>query len=167
MRKLSVLFAGTIFLACLIAVTAFKLTTAAPKVSSANGQGGLTLDYMNGQQQQFSFHATKDANGNVSGSWESNSPGQDIRTHGNIECLTILADGKTAVMSGVVTQVEGNGFPGVTPGAHVWFKVQDNGEGANATEDTFSDYFFVSNTTCANFNVVLHPIDNGNIQVKP
>jgi hypothetical protein len=168
MRKLSVLFAGIIFLGCFFAVIAFKTRTASgPKISSANGQGGLTLDYMNGQQQQFSFHASKDASGNVSGSWESNSPGQDVRTHGDITCMTILADGKTAILSGVVTQVDGNGFPGIVPGTAIWFKVRDNGEGSNAVEDAFSDYFPVATNSCVNFNVVLYPIENGNIQVKP
>ncbi len=164
MKKVSLFFAGTVILLFVVASTSFR--NSPPKTSSASGQGGLLLPYMNGVPQHFSFHASKDAGGNVSGSWESSSPGQDIRTHGNITCLTILPDGKTAVMGGVITQVDGNGFPFVVVGGSIWFKVQDNGEGSNAPEDTFSDYFF-GNFGCTNFNVVLYPISNGNIQVKP
>ena len=130
---------------------------------SANGQGGLLL---NDRVQHFAFHATTDKNGIVSGSWESKSPGQDIRTHGTITCLQVLPDGKTAIMSGIITQRSGDGFPGVQVGDPVWFKVVDNGEGANSVEDLFSDYF-LGVSSCNNFVVPLQPIVNGNIQVKP
>jgi hypothetical protein len=130
---------------------------------SANGQGGLTI---NGQVQQFSFHARTDKNGVVSGSWESHSPGQDFRTHGIITCMQILPDGKTAVFSGVITHVGGEGFPFVKEGDPVWFKVTDNGEGADAVPDLFSDYY-LGLSGCADYGGAMRPIENGNFQVKP
>ena len=160
MRKRSLfIFAGIISLFALIAFTAYKPVPAGP---SANGQGGLLLD---GRVQQFSFHANTDKDGTVTGSWESNSPGQECRTHGDITCLTILPDGKTAFMSGTITQVDGVCF-NAKVGDPIWFKVQDNGEGANATEDGFTDYYFFL-AGCLNYNIGLKPILNGNIQVKP
>lgn len=142
--------------------TVFKAKKTA---SSASGQGTIALDYMNFEPQQFSFHALKDVDGSVTGSWESNSPGQDCRTHGTITCLTILPDGKTAIMSGEITQVEGTCF-GSTVGSPIWFKVQDNGEGSKAAPDGFTDYYF-GLSGCTDYGLALHPIIGGNIQVKP
>ena len=120
--------------------------------------------------QHFSFHANTDENGNVSGSFESKF-GENGRLHGTIDCLSILPDGKTAIMSGAVTHVEGDTYIGVgfRVGDDAWFKVQDNGEGANATEDSFTDvaaYFDLEPCTY-DYGIDLFPILNGNIQVKP
>ena len=161
MKRISLFLAAAILMAGLIALTAFK--TLPPK-PSANGQATLTLPYLNGTQH-FSFHAQTDASNNVTGSFETKSPGQDIRVHGNIDCLTILADGKTAIMSGIATNVDGNGFP-IAVGDRIWFKVQDNGEGANAPNDRFTDYF-VGGICGVNYNLALQQITGGNIQVKP
>jgi hypothetical protein len=162
MKKITVFLSAATLLALVFAVTAFKAVP--PPGPSANGQGTLNLPYMNGIAQHFSFHANTDANGNVSGSFESKSPGQDIRVHGTITCMQILADGKTAVLTGTVTKVVGEGFP-IAEGNPIYFKVQDNGEGANAADDRFSDYFVFG--VCQNFAVALPPIVSGNIQVKP
>ncbi len=130
---------------------------------SANGQAGLTF---NGILQNFAFHSSTDASGNVSGSWESKSPDQNVRTHGDIICLNILPDGKTAIMSGVVTHVNDDNPFGVAVGDPVWFKVQDNGEGAKAPVDTFSDYYSSFLSDCSDADVYMRPIETGNIQVK-
>lgn len=165
MRKIPIFFAGTIFLTAILAISAFRPL---PPGSSANGQGTLNLPYMNGVPQHFSFHANTDKKGNVSGKFESKSPGQEIRIHGNITCLNILPDGKTAVMQGVVTQAKDNGGFGIVAGSIIYFSVQDNGEGSNAAPDQFSDYFGpVGNFNCFDFGVPLNPITGGNIQVKP
>jgi hypothetical protein len=144
---------------------------------SANGQGFLKADYLEGFQT-FSFHANTDKDGNVTGSWTSNwqsqNPGLGGKFQGTIDCLNILADGKTARMSGIVTHVTGDCCPyfGFYPevGGIVWFEVQDNGEGAKASKDKFSDWWYWGEflTTCADdWGAFLWPIDNGNIQVKP
>ncbi|MBC7382717.1 MAG: hypothetical protein H7296_06930 [Bacteroidia bacterium] len=165
MKKLSMLFGGTMFLVLLLLLTAFKPLP--PNVASANGQGSLLNPGFNGRVQHFSFHALRDASGNVTGSWESKSPGQEIRTHGTITCLTILPDGKTAILTGIVTQKNGEGFPGsYDVGSPIWFKVVDNGEGAKSAEDEFTDYYS-SGAPCNNFNVPIYTILSGNIQVKP
>jgi hypothetical protein len=163
MRKFSVLLAGTLLAAALLSVTAFKPLPPGP---SANGQGGLTIgDHV----QHFSFHATTDKAGVVSGTFEVKSPSQDLRLHGTITCLSILPDGKTAFMSGVITQRVGDGFPGsYNVGDFVFFGVQDNGEGANAAADTFSDLRSSgANQLCGPFPISMINIENGNIQVKP
>jgi hypothetical protein len=157
--------------------TVSDAVTTRAKGPSANGQGFLKVGYLEGSQT-FSFHANTDGNGNVTGSWQSNwqseNPGLGGKFHGTIDCLNILADGKTARMSGIVTHVTGDCCPyfgfETEVGGIIWFEVQDNGEGANATEDTFSDWFFFGDfpTTCADdWDAILFPIENGNIQVKP
>jgi len=166
MKKITVFFAGAIMLAGLILVsTAFKPLT---ERASANGQGALDLGLAN--IQHFSFHANTDNNGNVSGSFEVKSPGQELRLHGTITCLRILGDNKTAFMSGQVTHRTGDGFPGLyNIGDVVFFEVQDNGEGSNALTDKFSDLRTNGNTTpvCGQYSIGMFNIANGNIQVKP
>lgn len=136
------------------------LNTAKGKKASASGQAGLTID---GTAQHFAFHATKDADGNVSGSWETKSPSQNVRTHGTIDCMG-FPNTNTAYLTGTVTQTNADNPFGVVVGDQIWFKVQDNGEGANADSDVFSDYYLFD--VCEDFLVDLLEITNGNIQVK-
>lgn len=136
-------------------------------ISFASGQAALLLPHLNGQIQHFSFHVVKDAKGNVKGTWESKSPGQDLRTHGILNCLTFLDD-HTAYMTGVVTQKVGVLFPGeYEVGMPVWFKVRDNGEGSNGTPDEFTDYYSLQGIECVDYvQASIHAIINGNIQVR-
>ena len=137
------------------------------QVSYASGQATLTFDRWDGEVQHFSFHLVKDANGNVKGTWESKSPGQNLRTHGILNCLTFL-DEHTAYMTGVVTQKVGDVFPGeYEVGMPVWFKVRDNGEGNNSSADEFTDYYSLEGIECVNYEQAsIHPIISGNIQVR-
>jgi len=164
MKKLSIPLVGAMFLVLAISLTAFKPLP--PSGPSANGQGGLTI---NGQVQHFSFHANTSSAGVVTGSFEVSSPGQDVRLHGTISCLSVLGDNKTAFLSGVITQRDGDGFPGFyNVGDFVYFEVQDNGEGSNAAGDRFSDVPTSGGTQfCGPFLIGMFPIENGNIQVKP
>ena len=132
---------------------------------SASGQAGIMV---NDRLQNFAFHAKQDKNGNVSGSWQSKSSGQDIKTHGTITCLTIDPDGKTAAMGGVITQINSDDpfFSQFEVGDPVWFQVQDNREGSNGDPDGFSDYF-LDFEFCEVIPDFFTPIVTGNIQVKP
>jgi hypothetical protein len=130
--------------------------------TSVNGQAGITL---NGRVQHFSFHASIDENGYVSGSWESKSPGQNFRSHGTITCLTLI-DNQTAILSGTITHRSGEGYTFLHVGDLVWFKVKDNGEGKNAAPDQFSDYI-IGPSACEDYENQYYSIENGNIQVRP
>ena len=122
---------------------------------------------MGGIPQTFSFHASTNA-GVTTGSWESSSPGQDCRTHGTITCLTVGADGKTATMTGVVTQSAGTCLDAAPVGTTVWFRVVDSFHEGTTTLDEFSDYFLGESLDCTlDIGVPLFPIIGGNIQVKP
>lgn len=136
-------------------------------VSAVSGQGTLILDFYNGGAQHFSFHGQVDINGDVRGTWESRSPGQDLRTHGLINCISFLDD-NTAFITGVVIHKDGQGFPGqYEVGMPVWFKVRDNGEGDNAQPDEFTDYYSLDGIECVNYEQAsMHPIAGGNIRVS-
>lgn len=140
--------------------------------SSANGQGTIFLNYEGfvPGNQHFSFHANTDNNGIVTGAFETKW-GVNGRIHGTIDCLTILPDGKTAILSGFITQLDGDGYinSGFLVGMNTWFKVKDNGEGTNSSKDLFSDVFvdFNSVLVCSiDLEVDMLSITNGNIQVK-
>lgn len=139
---------------------------------SANGQGAIFLNYDGFVPgvQHFSFHANTDNNGIVTGSFETKW-GVNGRVHGTIDCLTILPDGKTAIMTGTVTHVQGDAYLyyGFEVGMNGWFKVQDNGEGANATEDNITDFYVDFNGPPCTYDLGfdLLSIQYGNIQVNP
>lgn len=142
---------------------------------SASGQAGLIFNYGEGSlngYQSFSFQVTKDVDGNVTGSWQSNyndsmDDTKDINTHGTINC--VIFDGNRAIMAGTLTVVnEGGYWESVQEGTYAYFEVVDNGEGENSLPDQFSDiYFGLGTLYCgADFGVPLSYINNGNIQVN-
>ena len=141
---------------------------------SASGQAGLIFEYGEGYPNgysSFTFHVTKDVDGNVTGSWQSNfndsmDDAYDISTHGIIDC--VIFDGNRAIMAGTLTSVNQGGNWGVVQeGTYTYFQVVDNGEGENSLPDQFSDiYVGLSDLYCFDINVPLVDINNGNIQVN-
>lgn len=130
---------------------------------SANGQGTLMF---NDRFQHFAFHASKDVNGGVSGSFELHSPGQDVKIHAEVLCLNVT--GNQAIVTAQVTRVnEDNEFL-LEVGTFITFKVKDNGEGANSPPDQFTDAYPLPYQRDCNlpFNIALQDILSGNIQVK-
>lgn len=142
-----------------------NLSTSEHAGPSANGQALFTFF---GEKQTFAFHARELKDGTVKGSYEVRAHAFDIRLHGNIDCLSI--SGNSAIMSGVVTH---SNFPPFPVGIDAWFRVVDNGEGANAPADEWTDLFVFSTNDCTSpepfdgFPAPLIPIEAGNIQVKP
>ncbi|MEJ2193432.1 MAG: hypothetical protein P8X73_01065 [Ignavibacteriaceae bacterium] len=136
---------------------------------SANGSAILPEEFLEGYFQNFSFHASENQDGNITGMIEFTCriPSSG-RVHGTIECMTI--DGNQATMSGVVTHSD---IPGYQPGRLFWFRVVDNGEGNNSAADQFSDVWGLPEgyslpcTESLPFNFDMFEIEHGNIQVKP
>lgn len=146
---------------------------------SANGQGTLIFD---GAKQTFSFHA-REVNGEVKGSIQvkmRNLFGTDLDyiVHGEITCM--LIEGNMATLAGKIIR-DNNVYWELVQELwpwyecpecnYFWFRVIDNGEGANSPPDQFSDIFIpVPNYPC---DMPLPPdypyleIVNGNFQVKP
>jgi hypothetical protein len=128
---------------------------------SVTGHGNLTIA---GGLQTASFHAVQHQDGTITGSLVAKSRAQDVRIFADIDCLSVL--GNTGTLSGVVTQSNNPTFP---EGNRVWFRVIDNGEGANNPPDLMTDIILFPATSMfnctTNFNFALLPIEEGNVQV--
>lgn len=163
MKKLSIIFGGTLFLALFFSLTAFKHVP--PGGPSANGQGSLTLG--GDQQRRFSFHANNMPDGSVQGSGVLTYTTGNLKIKFDIDCLSV--SGNTATMSGTITDVGGSNATAVVPGWKCWFKVKDNGEGSNASPDEMSLLFSAASLgNCGvPYSVAVFAIEGGNIQVKP
>ncbi|MCW5519518.1 hypothetical protein J1N09_06690 [Aureitalea sp. L0-47] len=135
---------------------------------SASGQGTISLEVIppNGEGfRHFSFNARVKNNGSVQGGGVLTYIGGQRNIQFDIDCLEVI--GNTAVMSGVVTRDNQNP---ANEGSLCWFKVTDNGEGANAAPDQMTLFYTGVNPavyTCTNnFNEPVYDIEGGNIQVK-
>lgn len=132
---------------------------------SSTGQGRIV-----GTDRVFAFNATTRPNGTVQGEGTLNRTDSGTRFKFSINCLSLA--GNVATMSGTVT--ESNAFPN-SIGSPCWFRVKDNGEGANAPPDEITFWYFCPDgptgcdvPTCgSNANADLFSIEAGNIQVKP
>ena len=133
---------------------------------SATGQGRIE-----GTDRVFAFNAVTHNDGSVTGQGQLTYThnGNDVRIHFSIDCISV--EDNVAIMSGTVTS--SNVFES---GGPCWFKVVDNGEGGNAPPDEMTGFLFCQpndpdpqceELTCGNdLQLVLNPIENGNIQVN-
>lgn len=140
----------------------------ADNLSKASGAGKIQ------QNRAFSFQAQERKDGTVTGSGVLQIPLQgepgNVDIHFDIDCLN--SDGTSAIMTGTVTKSS------VWPvGYGVWFKVVDNGEGANASEPDMMTYLFGDepelSVDCSvdifelyPEEVFLYEVTAGNVQVK-
>jgi hypothetical protein len=106
-----------------------------PVVHWATGAGHQDdVDVTTGEvfNRTFSFSAVQYADGTAEGNAQIASrkfqlDGTELVIHMRIDCLSVLADGKTAQLSGVVTR-SSFPFPDAQVGEIYRFSVQDNGE---------------------------------------
>lgn len=164
-RKMMIL--GIAVVAVLVVVLAPVVSTVQAQgngiVASANGAGQITSG---GELRTFSFTAVKDSSNNSSGQAELFSRAANLRLHMTIDCLQVV--GNTATMSGEVTLDNVNG---AFVGNPIWFRVVDNGSGANAPPDLISRVaIFVTGppgVPCTDGPVLPAniPIEEGNVTV--
>jgi hypothetical protein len=135
---------------------------------SASGQGTISLDVIPPVGEgfrHFSFHARVKKNGSVQGGGVLTYAGGQRNIQFDIDCLEVIDN--VAIMSGVTTR--DNQFP-QNEGLLCWFKVIDNGEGANADPDQMTLYYQGTNPAtydCVNnFEVAVYDIEGGNVQVR-
>lgn len=163
MKKITILLSAATLLV-FFAATAFKPLPPGP---SANGQGTLSPPVSPSDGfRHFSFHAKTMPGGSVQGSGVLTYIGGDLKIKFDIDCLVVT--GNTATMSGIITTHDQNPL---LVGTRCRFKVQDNGEGANATEDriTLLQVGLPPAFPCVAIpatGLALNPIEGGNIQVK-
>ena len=141
----------------LIVATGAALSQAQNVVASASGAGMLTVG---GEKRTFAFTAQRDTSGNTTGNGQVVNKLTGAITHFQISCLSVA--GNVATMRGTTTRLNGGGQ------FDVWFRVADNGEGANAPPDQITLVLLSDppGPTCSeNLGLQFRDIEAGNIQV--
>ncbi|HKJ03866.1 MAG TPA: hypothetical protein VJ997_15475 [Longimicrobiales bacterium] len=119
--------------------------------------------------ETYGFNASVDGNGDVKGEFQATFSSPDVTFHADVTCLAV--DGNNAWLGVVVTQThDEDAFPVGTPGV---IRVQDNGEGNNATGPDQLGYWVLNGNAAACGAMrtdgvfgVLFPWIHGNAQVK-
>jgi len=160
-------------------------TGANPVVLSASGSGHANLD---GGWRTFSFTAQKRADGTTTGQIQFRNRGNGTASHGEIFCLNTVGEGIYAIAARGTNRLEGGDpgpFPPLPPAVlpddwGMLFAVRDNGEGAGAAPDQFSQTanttLFFAGLGCTNpaalgftpavVESLMSPVEAGNIQVN-
>lgn len=108
-----------------------------PIVHRVTGGGRLDLSAFGDlRPETYGFNASIDAAGNVRGEVEIHFADPALTLHVAVTCLSV--SGNDAWIGGVVTHTSNPGRP---EGMELFFRVQDNGEGANAPADRMSGVF--------------------------
>jgi hypothetical protein len=142
-------------------VAAFALIawSPAPGGPSATGAGHFESS---GGLRTFSFSAITKKDGSVTGQAQLSNRGLDSKLHVDIDCMVV--SGNTATISGVITN-SNVGLDGFT----AYFTVVDNGEGGASPDEMslLAPIDPASGLDCTvPLNMVLYPIDGGNVQVR-
>ncbi len=163
-KKTMILSLVAVFATTLLLTALMFTTNAAPAGNPRASGGGTTEEF--GEKSTFGFSAIKKNDGTVNGHLVYHFRGGNISIKMDIDCLTI--DGNNAIMSGVVTQVDGDNVPAfIFVGQRAEFQVEDNGEGGDDPPDLFSNINLGPNASCNLIAPLPYlPID-GNIQVQP
>lgn len=156
-----------------------------PVVLSASGSGHANQD---GGWRTFSFTAQKRADGTTTGQIQLRNRGAKVASHGEIFCLDAVGEGIYGIAArGTIRQEGGDPapFPPLPPAVlpddwGMLFAVRDNGEGAGASPDEFTQTanttLFFANLGCTNpaalgftpavVETLMSPVEAGNIQVR-
>jgi hypothetical protein len=139
-------------------------------VRSVTGTGHVTItlnevDFW----RNFAYTAIERADGSVAGQFEFQARQLSVRVHGRVTCLSVV--GNAAWLGGVIEQMVGSfPNPAVGPGTPVWWRVVDNGQGANAVADLISGLGTMGDELayCAARPAapMFRPLEAGNIQVR-
>jgi hypothetical protein len=129
--------------------------------------------------ETYAFSAVRHWDGRVTGEWQVKDicvpppfEAGTFRTHGDVTCFTILPDGKTARLGGVV---EKSTWPGVEEGQDAAWTVRDNSQGSKEPPDDASGLFFGFPPGAAQAHcnadvfpfIVPLPNERNNIHVRP
>ncbi len=139
-----------VFILLLVLVAVPGISYAKGAGPSAHGNGSYQfIDPIDGETEYdevFKLDARL-VNGQVKGkvvleSGKNSDTVDYLLLKGNVDCLRVKADGKTAVISGYVTVLEYPALPELAKaGDEFWVQVQDNGRGSKADPDLKSEIF--------------------------
>lgn len=123
--------------------------------------------------EKYSFSAVNQPDGSVAGQFEVRDVflgGSQTIVHGVVTCLTILADGKTARVGGLIDTSN----DATLIGRGAFWTVIDNGDGTNGAPDDATDLRFNGPPDIGSFHcstginlATLGPNMRGNVQVRP
>ena len=160
---------GTAFaVACMLNFVDMPMASAA---GNSSATGGGTAEEA-GARSTFVFNAVKKSDGTVQGHLVYQVRAFTLTIIMDLDCLVV--EGNVATMSGVITKVSEE-IPGfIFVGQQGSFRVVDNGQGADAAPDLYSDLFLgpgpagpnVCTDYQANGNSPAHIPVSGNIQVR-
>lgn len=142
---------------------------------SVTGHVERDLSAFGVDQEKYSFSAIRHPDGSVDGHFEVHDvypDGSMDRVTGRVTCFTILADGKTARVAGVI---ESSTNALVPAGRDAVWVVRDNGEGNNDADDVATDLTWgyragSAAVHCASGLLTTTPPTfslRGNVQVRP
>lgn len=97
--------------------------------------GNLDLSMFGVTNERYAIVAQKDGSGNVQGRATVIGLNQTVNLHGDVTCLQV--SGTLAWIGVTITESTDADGP-LSAGGSFWFRVQDNGEGANAPADRIS-----------------------------
>ena len=142
-------------------------------VESVSGSGSFIVTTQQGDWRTFSFTARRYADGTVAGEWQrvrrQDGNAEGSHAHGVVVCFAVL--GNTAWIGARAT----SGFLSDPPNNEGGFRVQDNGEGANAAAPDRMSLEFVgaapgyAQTYCndrPNAPAPFFDLETGNIQIR-
>lgn len=139
-------------------------------VRSVTGTGHVTITLNDVDHwRNFAYSAVERADGSVSGQFEFHARQLSVRVHGRVTCLSVV--GNTAWLGGVIERIVGT-FPNpvIGPGTPAWWRVVDNGQGANAPPDLISALGTMGDELayCAARPAapLFRPLEAGNIRVR-
>ncbi len=157
---------GLALTAAIIALSGTPATAQTPTspaiVASATGSGLRFLGSDN-VVREFAFAAQKDSSGTTTGRAQLVNMATGAIVGITINCLSVA--GNVATMSGSIVQLNGQ-----TDETDIWFRVADNGQGANAPPGQITpvETFIPPGLTCSqDAGLTLRNIDGGTIQVFP
>jgi len=133
------------------AVAAPQLASSKP-LASATGSGQFYDVRPTGEGwRNFEFTARTGADG-TTGEWQLVSRATDTKYHGTVTCLSVV--GNQAWFTGMVTDATDPAFVGKP----AFWRVVDNGEGANAPADQITYTFIVPVGSPPELDCTTHPI---------
>jgi hypothetical protein len=131
--------------------------------------GGGTVDVPTGGRSTYTFHASANGAGDVSGAFNIHFSTIDAHVSGDVTCLLVIPNvlgGSAALLTGVVTSSSDETLMAV--GTKLHWQALDRGEGNNALEDMVSPFASVTQAPGCGFlpPMPITEFTNGNVQIK-
>ena len=146
-----------------------------PVVARVTGSGHVMRN-LTGEDEltTFSYNAVARADGTAHGRYQYHFRAADFFIHGTVTCASV--SGNAGWVGGVIDSiVSGDPADQELVGTEIWWRVVDNGEGANEAADLTTSLLFAvpglpitAESWCRNQDVrgVMRDVLHGNIQVR-